>query len=565
MDIVEVIQGYLRLNKAGTNWKGLCPFHSEKTPSFMVSQSKQMWHCFGCSQGGDVFSFVSQIEGMEFADALRLLADKAGVKLVKQDPQLNSQRQKIYEVCELATKFFERQLASKTGQAAVGYLEERGVHKKTVDYFRIGWAPDSWQSLRDFLRGEGYTDNEMAAAGLIVKSEQPARTISQTYHDRFRHRIMFPICDSQEQVIGFSGRVFEKIKGQTVHAEAGKYINTPNTLIYDKSRALFGLDKAKMAIRETGECVFVEGNLDVVLSHQAGIKNTVAPCGTAFTPDHFRTIKRYAERILLAFDADSAGELALKKGVNTALVQGFNVMAIKMPLGKDTADVVKENPELWRQAVARPTPYMQFILESTLAKFPANSLDSKKAVLISVLPFVKNIVSPLEKDFWLNEISHRIKVSKDVLDAELKLIKIETVGSDSAIDKNQNAEPEKRLPQEEYLMGLLIKYPDLKKHLADIDSGLFSARTASFLADGLAAEAGLDSGVVLASELMADLVVEPETEFLKILNNLKRQHIQKKLKTIEADIKQAEVGSDEASLELLLAEFSNLSKKLRES
>ena len=565
MDIVEVIQGYLRLNKAGTNWKGLCPFHSEKTPSFMVSQSKQMWHCFGCSQGGDVFSFVSQIEGMEFADALRLLADKAGVKLVKQDPQLNSQRQKLYEVCELATKFFERQLASKTGQAAVGYLEERGVAKKTIDYFRIGWAPDSWQSLRDFLRGEGYTDSEMAAAGLIVKSEQPARIASQTYHDRFRHRIMFPICDSQEQVIGFSGRVFEKIKGQTVHAEAGKYINTPNTLIYDKSRALFGLDKAKMAIREAGECVFVEGNLDVVLSHQAGIKNTVAPCGTAFTPDHFRTIKRYAERILLAFDADSAGELALKKGVNTALVQGFNVMAIKMPLGKDTADVVKENPELWRQAVTQPTPYMQFILESTLAKFPANSLDSKKAVLISVLPFVKNIVSPLEKDFWLNEISHRIKVGKDVLDAELKLIKIETVGSDSAVDKTQNTDPEKRLPQEEYLMALLIKYPSLKKHLADIDSGLFSAKTISFLADGLAAEAGLDSGVVLASELMADLVVEPEPEFLKILNNLKRQHIQKKLKTIEADIKQAEVGSDEASLELLLAEFNNLSKKLRES
>ncbi len=566
LDIVEVIQGYLRLNKAGTNWKGICPFHSEKTPSFMVSQSKQMWHCFGCSQGGDIFSFVSKMEGGEFTDALRLLADKAGVKLSRQDPQVQSQKKGGYEICELATKFFERQLASKTGQAAVAYLENRGVHKKTIDYFRLGWAPDSWQSLRDFLRGEGFKDSDIETAGLVVRSEKSSPGRGQEFHDRFRHRIMFPICDTQDQVVGFSGRLFDKVPGKTVHADAGKYINTPNTLLYDKSRALYGLEKAKVPIREAGAAILVEGNLDVIMSHQAGVKNAVAPCGTAFTLDHLKTLKRYGEKILLAFDDDAAGEAALKKGVTIALANGISVMVVAMPLGKDTADVVKEKPELWLEAVAKPVPYMEFILNKTLSHFPAGSLESKKAVLANVLPFVKSISSPLDRDYWLGELSHKIKVDKSVLASELRLVKTDEIYT-------PQPEPPKgssglKLRQEEYLIALLLKYPHLKKLLGEEELELLAQPELALVARSLVSgeePKELDSSVVLASELIVDLVTEPEAEFLKILKSLKHQNLQHKLKLIEADVKEAERAGDATNLELLLKEFNDLSKKLNEN
>lgn len=583
LDILEVIQGYLKLHKAGSNWKGLCPFHSEKTPSFMVSPSRQMWHCFGCAKGGDIFTFVSDMEGIEFADALRILAERAGVKLSRQDPQIQSQRHRIYEICELATKFFERQLVSRAGQAAEAYLQERGVHKKTIDYFRLGWAPDSWQSLRDFLNSEGYKDEEINQAGLIVESENQSYANKKTerkYHDRFRHRVMFPICDTQEQVIGFSGRLFDKAKGQTVHADAGKYVNTPNTLLYDKSHALYGLDKAKMAIKQEGGCVVVEGNLDVILSHQAGVRNTVAACGTAFGQDHFKIIKRYTDKLLLAFDLDEAGDAALKRSVMTALANNFNVMVVEMPFGKDTADVVKEKPQLWLEAVLKPVPYLESIFNKALAKFNGGDLVSKKAVLATVMPFIKSLASPLDRDYWLDELADKIKVDKNVLASELKLAQLPHSEISAAMQVNvpiasyeSSAESPiglQQLRQEEYLMALLIKYPNvLRKHISAVELDLFSQPNLVTLGKSLiAGEAAnlesLDSSIILASDLLEDFVIDPEAEFLKVLNSLKRQSIQSKLKIIEADIKKAEVEKDLANLKLLLDEFNILSQKLNE-
>lgn len=568
LDIAEVIQGYLKLQKAGANWKGLCPFHHEKTPSFMVTPSRQIWHCFGCAEGGDVFSFVQKMEGLEFADVLRMLADRAGVKLKKQDPQLISQRKSLYEICELATKFFERQLLSKPGQLAAEYLKERGVSPESIKNFRIGWAPDTWQSLRDFLNGEGYEDKEMVAAGLVVQSE----TADQKFHDRFRHRVMFPIADSQGQMVGFSGRIFEKVKGKTVHEDAGKYVNTPATALYDKSQILYGLDKARGAVR-IGGCVLVEGNLDVVMSHQAGVVNTVATCGTAFGAGHARIIKRYTEKLLLAFDADDAGDSALKKGIVTAIATGLNISVVSIPQGhKDTADVVKNNSELWRNQVASPVPYLAHIINRSMQNF-SDTLEAKKVVLTNVLPFVKNIVSPLERDYWLEEISRRIKIGKDILSSEIKRLPTQ--------DFEQSAPPNvlasykekgfKDLPglrQEEYLLSLLIRYPDLKRHLGAEELEIFSQPRLHMLAQSLVADGGnkipdsADSSIILMSEMLADFNIEPEAEFANTLNNLKKQYLQSKLKVIQADIKMAETASDAAALELLLKEFSELTKKL---
>ncbi len=577
LDVVEIIQGYLKLQKAGSNWKGLCPFHSEKSPSFMVSPSKQMWHCFGCAQGGDIFTFVSKIEGLEFGDALRILADRAGVKLSRQDPQVQSKRKRTYEVCEFAARFFQRQLLSGTGKEAVKYLLDRGVTKESIESFGLGWAPDTWQSLRNYLNGEGYADAEILEAGLVVeRGSTQIDTVDQRqsaldYHDRFRHRVMFPINDANAQVIGFSGRLFDKIKGKTVHEDAGKYINTPNTVLYDKSQALYGLDKAKLAMRQSNGCVLVEGNLDVVMSHQAGVKNTVAPCGTAFSLEHYRVIKRYTDNLFLSFDEDAAGESALKRSVTTALANGFNVMVVPAPTGKDPADVVKDNPKLWLEAVAKPVAYMSFILNKSLAKFPPIALEGKKAVAVSVLPFIKSIASPLEKDHWLNELSLKIGVEKNILISELKT----TVAPSS---ENISREPVKNVKvlepanyaqtrQEEYLVALLVKYPELKKFLAEEDMNLFNQPNIALAARALIAsedfkETILGSSVALVGDFLEEFVSDPQAEFLKILNNLRRQYVQSRLKLIQADIKKAEAEGDTVNLELLLAEFNELSKKI---
>ena len=591
LDIAEVIQGYLRLHKAGAYWKGLCPFHNEKTPSFMVTPARQMWHCFGCGEGGDIFSFVGKMEGLEFGDVLRLLAERAGVKLKKQDPQLVSQRKNLYEIAELAAKFFERQLLSKPGQLAAVYLQERGVSAESIKNFRLGWAPDSWQSLRNFLNAEGYEDGEIDKAGLVVErgsTRMDARTdadnigadplldqhlsASNKYHDRFRHRVMFPIADSQGQVIGFTGRVFERVIGKTVHADAGKYVNTPNTLLYDKSQALYGLDKARSVIRSEG-CILVEGTLDVVMSHQAGINYAVATCGTAFSSGHARIIKRYTDRLMLAFDADAAGDTALKKGIHLALASGFNVSAVLIPPGhKDTADAVKHDPELWKKQASAPVPYLAHLIGRSLESY-SGELEGRKAVLAAAQPFIKNILSPLEKDYWLEELSRKIKVSKEVLSSELKRLPLENSWAElSKIaelpPQNKNFKSVPGLRQEEYLLSLLIRYPDLKRRVGAEELELFSQPKLLSLAQGLLANSGAeipdtaDSSIILMSEMLADFNIDPEAEFVQTLKSLKKQYLQARLKAIQTDIKTAEAASDAAALQLLLKEFDGLTQKL---
>ncbi|MBI2052362.1 MAG: DNA primase [Candidatus Sungbacteria bacterium] len=584
LDVAEVIQGYLKLQKAGAYWKGLCPFHNEKTPSFVVTPGRQMWHCFGCGEGGDIFSFISKMEGLEFPDVLRLLAERAGVKLAKQDPQLNSQRKRMYEICELSAKFFERQLMSQTGRQAAGYLKDRGLTPESVKDFRIGWAPDTWQSLTNFLNAEGYDDKEIESAGLTVKSGVTENLIRvdprldqrqsapERYHDRFRHRIIFPIANSQGQVVGFTGRIFEKIKSQTVHADAGKYVNTPGTILYDKSQLLYGLDKARTYFKDIG-CILVEGTLDVIMSHQAGVKNAVATCGTALTVAHTRIIKRYTEKLNLAFDADEAGDNALKKGVVLAMSAGLNVSVISIPLGKDTADAVKEDPDSWLKVAANPVPYLEHIMNRSLRSF-TGTLEAKRIVLSNVLPFIKSIVSPLEKDYWLEELSRRAEVGKEILAAEIKHLPVQDSGSSQPAGVLAS-KPEGRhnlagLRQEEYLLSLLIRYPDLKSRLGDEEMELFSRPELFSLAKRLAADSGktipdtTPSSIVLMSEMLVDFNIDPEAEFVQTLKGLKKQYLQSKLKLIQTDIKKAETASDAAALELLLKEFSESSKKLSE-
>jgi len=334
LDIVEVVSGYLKLEKTGINLRARCPFHAEKGPSFFVSPSRQMFKCFGCSASGSVFDFVMRMEGLEFGDTLRLLAKKAGVELKSNiNPEQASKRARLYEVCELATRFFEKYLAaSQAGQLVYQYLLGRGLTQESIKKWRLGYAPDSWRALIDFLLSRGYKREEVITAGLAIQSEK-----SQTPYDRFRNRIMFPVFDLNSQAIGFGGRIFDKLASKTQgQAEGGaKYVNISNTPLYDKGRVLYGLNFAKLAMRQKDSCILTEGYMDVILCHQAGSENTVAASGTALTSYQLQIIKRYTNNLLSAFDMDPAGGIATTRGINLAQKEDFNVKVIVMPQGQD--------------------------------------------------------------------------------------------------------------------------------------------------------------------------------------------------------------------------------------
>src|SRR3989344_570416 len=375
LDVVDVISGYLKLQKTGINFKARCPFHNEKTPSFVVSPERQVWHCFGCSKGGDIFSFIQEIEGVEFIEALRILATKAGIELdvsARGGSAFGGKddKTKLYEVCEAATKFFEKQFSSNTGKLALDYLKNRGVTDSTIKEFRLGFAPNDWNALGTFLKNCSYSENEIVEAGLAIKrtNDQQLTTNDKGIYDRFRSRIMFPISDLNGRIVGFTGRIFEEgssVVGRKSSVDVAKYINTPQTKIYDKGKILYGLNKAKMDIKQTDQCILVEGNMDALMSYQAGVKNVVASSGTALTSSHLILLHRYTTNLGFCFDTDQAGAMATKRGIGLALSQGFNIKVVEIndKECKDPADLVRKNSDSWSKAVGQAKPVMEFYFD----------------------------------------------------------------------------------------------------------------------------------------------------------------------------------------------------------
>src|SRR3989344_919732 len=399
------------------NFKARCPFHNEKTPSFVVSPERQVWHCFGCSKGGDMFGFVKEIEGVEFIDALRVLAAKAGIELRSFDPAVKDDKVRLYEVCESATKFFEKQFLSNAGKRALEYLQGRGVDDNTVKEFRLGFAPNDWNALGTFLRDCGYSENETVEAGLAIK-----RNDGSGAYDRFRSRIMFPISDLNGQVAGFTGRIFE-----SDDKEAAKYINTPQTRIYDKGRILYGLDKAKMDIKRADQCVLVEGNMDALMSHQAGVKNVVASSGTALTPTHLKLLQRYTTNLDFCLDTDQAGVMATKRGIGLALAQNFSVKIISVEDEecKDPADYVKKHGEKWGHIAQAAKPVVEFYFDKARQSYNPASAESKKSMILALAPFVKRLVSSVEKSHWVSQLALLLRTNEDAVRKDIEITKDE--------------------------------------------------------------------------------------------------------------------------------------------
>ena len=558
LDIVEVINGYVRLKKSGARHTGLCPFHTERTPSFTVTQEKQMWYCFGCGQGGDLFTFIEKIENIEFADALRLLAEKAGIKLEREDPKIRSERKGLYEAAEEAAKFFSRQLESKTGKAVAAYLYERGLTNESIKDWRLGYAPDNWRALRDYLKDRGYADATMDSAGLIVKS-----------HDRFRHRIMFPIFNIQGQVIGFSGRVFDEVRGVTIDNDAGKYINTPNTLIYDKSRVLYGLDRAKENIRKLDGVIIIEGNIDLILAHQAGTKNAAAVFGTALTENQLSLVRRQTANLVLCFDSDEAGERAASRAAELATQKGFDVSVIQLPPGKDGADIIRENEENWQTLVEKPVPFVGFVLNRALQKFPAKTLAGKKAVVADVLQAVARLGSPVEREHWVRELATEVGSSEEAVHGELR-----RVLNRSSTAKTSNPE---KLPEttpantsEEYLLALAAAYPETKELLGEIAELVQSDEVRNIIGQLLA---GADVEAVLGGNkkfmpllaraaFLKEIVGDGRAEVELLIIELKRKGLKEKLRMLTAQLYQAERARDEQETRNLARQFTSLSREL---
>lgn len=410
LDIAEVVGEYVPLKQAGPErLRARCPFHSERTPSFMVSRDRQIFHCFGCGEGGDVISFVQKMEGLEFPDALRLLAKKANVELPSYDPKLQSERASILEALRLAGSFFhEYLLHAKAAEPARKYLmETRGLTSDTLEQFQLGYAPDAWDGLLGALRKRKISDAHIVAAGLAVRREK-----GTGMYDRFRHRIMFPIRDAHGTTIGFGGRAMDS-------NEPAKYINTPQTMVYNKSAVLYGLDQAKAAIRQEKVAVVVEGYMDCIASHQAGVKHVVASSGTALTDGQVHLLKRFAPAVALSFDMDPAGETAAKRGVAVAWREGLDVQVVSLPFGKDPDECIRKDPKAWAEAIAQRQPILDFYFSRTLNPRDPTKVEDKKAAAKILLPVLAMVADPIEQTHYLQKLGQWLQVEEQILRRKL--------------------------------------------------------------------------------------------------------------------------------------------------
>ncbi len=431
LDIVEVISGYVSLSKAGRNYKGLCPFHAEKTPSFFVFPETQTWHCFGaCSTGGDIFSFVMKRENLDFGEALALLAAKAGVELKPREPGReaeDSRAERLRAIVADAALYYHY-LLNKSGEAALArsYLERRGLKPETWELWQLGYSLDSWDALRDRLLGKGYQLEEIEAAGLIVRREGEGGI---SYYDRFRGRLMIPIRDVQGRTIGFGARILREDPARP----APKYINSPQTPLFDKSSTLYGLDMARQAIREADHAVIVEGYMDVLMSHQVGVRNVVAGMGTALTEAQIRLLKRYTSNITLALDPDAAGDQATLRGLETArqslgrewepvispsgLVRQESRLKARLhiavlPDGLDPDELARNDVTRWQQVIAEARPIVDFYLGLVAREENLDSAQGKANAVARLAPLIREIANPVEREHYVQALARLIQTDE---------------------------------------------------------------------------------------------------------------------------------------------------------
>ncbi|MFH1062612.1 MAG: DNA primase [Candidatus Omnitrophota bacterium] len=472
-DITEIISGYIPLKKAGRNFKANCPFHHEKTPSFVVSPDKQIFHCFGCGSGGDVFSFIMKQERMDFPEAVRFLGDKVGLKVETEAEaedkanysQAGSFTGSLYRVNELAEKYFQQNLLNpndQQAQLALSYLQKRGLEQSAIENFHIGFAVDKWDGLLNFLRKSGISIELMLKSGLIVKN-----STGKTY-DCFRNRIMFPICNSQGKRIGFGGRIWNSLPGANL-ANQPKYINSPETEVYKKSKNLFGFNQSKKFIIDKDYCIVVEGYLDVIVPFEAGIKNIAASCGTAFTSDHARIVKRYTQNVVIVFDADDAGQEATLRSLDLLIEEGLNVRIARLEPGFDPDSFVRKyGAEKFQNLVDQANSLFDYKLNLLCLKLNKAVPEEKARIAASMLETIDKIKNAILRSTYIKKLSESLSVKEEILFSELKKIKsFSTVSSDLSKVNNLKTYKMSKIA-EKMLMSLMFEDGKFIKDLKQV-------------------------------------------------------------------------------------------------
>lgn len=484
LDIVEVIREYIPVKAVGANFQAICPFHNEKTPSFVISPEKQIWHCFGCDRGGDVFSFVMEKEGIGFREALKMLAEKAGVVLQDNNFQDNSKLGRLREIMELSGKYYAHILKTPAGVKALEYLHQRGLKDETIQDWQLGYSPDSWTSLYDFLRtrpkeGKKFSEEEIAGTGMIIKKDKVVN--GRQYYDRFRGRIMFPIHSTSNNLIAFTARISpEKEKTEKM----GKYINSPQTEVYDKSRVVFGLNKAKSEIRQQDLAIVVEGQMDVISCFNHDIENVVATSGTALSSYQLSLIKRFTNNLALSFDMDEAGQNAADRGIKEALNLGMNVKVITISGGKDPDEILKTNPDEFKNNIQDAKPVMEYYYAKISSDIDLSSLENKAIVRDKMFDMISYISNKSDQGHWLKIISENLDFSEtDIREEFIKFTQSNTVNKNynrggaateqrrAGFEDKTEITKNKVLSREDMLMelflALLLRFPTLIPYATD--------------------------------------------------------------------------------------------------
>ena len=456
IDIVEVVSEYVNLKKTGKNYQGLCPFHQEKTPSFTVNPDNQFYYCFGCGKGGDIFNFIMEIENITFYESLKMLAKKANMDMPNKrrySDQYNKKREKIFEVHKLAAKFYNYLLLNKQiGNEAYKYLKNRGYTEKDIERFYIGYAPDSWHSLYNFLSNRDFDDQLLRESGLIGNK-------NDNYYDKFRDRIMFPIFNSQGEVIAFGGR---RLNDEDKNSP--KYYNSPETLIFHKSKNLYGLNWSKKGFRETNSAVIMEGYTDVITAHKHGINNAVASLGTALTAEQAKILKRYVDTVYIAFDPDFAGEKATLKGLDILKKAQLNVRVIELPEDKDPDDFIQENnSDEFHNLMESANSLIEFKIRRIVKENENYNINQRISRSKKVLKVLSQIEDPIERDVYLKKTANILNIDKNAMQEALNsfIQKNKQENEDKNRIKEKDSEKDlKEMNPQDLLLKTLIDNPE---------------------------------------------------------------------------------------------------------
>lgn len=588
LDVVDIIGEYLQLRRSGTSFKALCPFHQEKTPSFHVSRDKGLWKCFGCGEGGDVFAFIQKHEGLSFPEVLKILADRAGVKLpqkksFKDNSYYNKQaklREELLTINELSAKFYHQALLrSKSGETGREYLKERGLNSETIKKWQLGFAPDDWHVLENFLIKKGFSKDKLIKAGVLVKNQKGK------VYDRFRFRIIFPLVDYHGRVVGFTARALKEEDGGSAAKisekfQAAKYINSPETPVYNKSKFLYGYYFAKGKVRKNDSIVVVEGNMDVISSHQAGVENVVASSGTALTLEQLNLIRRLTRNITFAFDTDQAGFSATKRGLELSVSEGFNVKIANLEGGKDPDDLIRQDVNLWSKSVESASSFLDFSFNALFGKINDSNKDDLRSATDEYLQVVGLVEDSIVQAQEAKRVAEKLSVPISAIMDELKKKKTGTgAGYAKKVEQSEvKIKPKTRRELlEERILGLSLVNSKLQDKLIEllsvsdfstVASIAQSVMTENSQSEELKADERIPLLKFLGEEEYARLASEYKDEghlnrvFADLCKELKGISVRERMKSLSGKIREAEKSGPKDQLNRLKSEFHQLSETL---